>query len=115
MCKYLLATFTGSMVFVLGEAMKDMDIVMYVIAGLIAFDRVLALFRARRVNMEELQSKVSDLHQWHNVDRPEEPGVRIWWRSREELETLREVAKTVREAAIVLRDVKKELRRYEDD
>jgi len=47
--------------------------------------------------LEQIVPKINNLEEWHDVDDPEQPGVKIWWFSKQLKQTLDNLTKAVNE------------------
>ncbi len=45
--------------------------------------------------IEEIAPKITNLEEWHDVDHPGQPGVKIWWHSKELSEDIKRLTKAI--------------------
>ena len=69
--------------------------------------------------VHQIAAQIRELHGWHNVDWPGQPGVKIWWTSSTVGATLAEIATSTRRVAELLAALQHHqeaiLARLEDD
>ncbi len=45
--------------------------------------------------IEEIAPKITNLEEWHDVDFPDQPGVKIWWHNKELNENIKRLTKAI--------------------
>ena len=45
--------------------------------------------------IEEIALQVNNLEEWHDVDFPDQPGVKIWWYNKELNENIKRLTKAI--------------------
>lgn len=71
-------------------------------------DKIIAHFKSRGIDLQDISVKINELHAWHNHDDPEQPGVKIWWNQKYLADIIQELAKIQRSQAELLRELHRE-------
>lgn len=56
-------------------------------------DKVLNYLKSRGIDLTKISQQIDDLHEWHNHDERDQPGVKIWWNQKYIAKLIQELSK----------------------
>lgn len=56
-------------------------------------DKILSYLKSRGIDLQIISNQINDLHEWHNHDEQDQPGVKIWWNQKYIAKLIQELSK----------------------
>ena len=54
-------------------------------------DKALGYLKTRGVDLQVTCKQIEEMHEWHNHDHPDDPGVKIWWNRKYQYDVIKEI------------------------
>lgn len=78
--------------------------------GVYAAERLVAHLKTRGIDLQEMRRELKELHEWHNHDHPDQPGVKIWYNQKYVAELIHEMAVLTRKQTVLSEASQRDLR-----
>ena len=97
----------------------------YALVAIFIIDKVLDHLKRKGIDLDKMADSLKrldeidfdswkkgdrELHNWHNHEDPDQPGVKIWWNQKYIAEAIREIARLSNIQSEILKEMREEMR-----